>query len=163
MLLLSICWHDVWKSYKTQTQNLLKMLYEQYSDGLGSAKIFNKYASRTNLHKSILNQVQYCIRKHSSLQFRKRKTVESKILTDLDKLETWNIKRYEQAMVEYKKVGTLNGKKVRLAKFFFKRFMRKSTTDDYYFSWTKNEFQILKRKNKPKIIQLYEKTLLELE
>ena len=43
ILLPAICWHDVWKSKKEQSSNLLFYIVEQFYDGYGSKLIFNKF------------------------------------------------------------------------------------------------------------------------
>src|SRR3989344_7636142 len=84
VLLLSICWHDVWIS-KRIPKNLIHLTFHQIVEGLGSALIFKKYALKAKLNKKLLRSVYYAIRKHSSFQVIPPFTLEAKILIDLDK------------------------------------------------------------------------------
>ena len=93
VLLLSICWHDVWIS-KRIPKNLIHLTFHQIVEGLGSALIFKKYALKAKLNKKLLRSVYYAIRKHSSFQVIPPFTLEAKILIDLDKLELWNNYRF---------------------------------------------------------------------
>src|SRR5688572_20647553 len=42
VMLLAICWHDVWKANRNLSNNFLMMLYENTYDGFKSARIYKK-------------------------------------------------------------------------------------------------------------------------
>ena len=64
ILLPSIFWHDVWKSRRCQTKNLLKFQFEQIWDGIGSAKIFKAYSKNIELSKHNIEEILFAIRYH---------------------------------------------------------------------------------------------------
>jgi len=144
-LLLAICWHDLWKS--TRFPSTLKaILFDKYWDGLGSAKVF-----RTNLKdevdKKTYKKAHYAINVHSTpfflMRLRKR-SLEAKILSDLDSLDKWSMER-TMAAAE-KLMGKLDKRKMKLAKFFYEYFIKRGDKESGYFlDWTKQER--LKMKN----------------
>jgi hypothetical protein len=90
-IILSIFWHDAWKAFRRPT-NALNFLTDNYYEGYGSATLFRKYALKMRLKKSLLSGVTYAIKKHPN-SFFLPKTIEGKILQDLDEVELWNFKR----------------------------------------------------------------------
>lgn len=99
ILILSIAWHDVWRA-SFVPRNVLELLYSFWWDGMGSENAFKQYAKTTSLSPEMIKKVGYAIRKHHSVQFLPRTTVEAKVLKDCDELEIWSIKRAE-TMYEY--------------------------------------------------------------
>ena len=53
VLVCAIVWHDIWRSQR-EPRNWLDLLYNELNDGLGSAKIFCKFAKIIKLEKSLL-------------------------------------------------------------------------------------------------------------
>jgi len=93
VLILAICWHDVWISTQTP-KNIFNIIYLQVVEGISSAKIFKKEADKIQLDRLIRDNTYYVIRKHSSFQILPAFMLEAQILFDLDKLEMWNYKRF---------------------------------------------------------------------
>jgi hypothetical protein len=92
VLLPAICWHDVWIS-RQNAQSLSKLVLNNIVEGLLSAKLFYSYAHTYIQHPQLM-QIYYVIKKHSSVQLFPLRTLEAKVLADLDKLELWNNKRF---------------------------------------------------------------------
>ena len=93
VMLLAIYWHDVWKA-RFVPQNPLHYLYGTVHEGIGSMKIFRKYALQVGLDDVTREKVEYAIRKHSDWQLLGTTDYEAKLLFDLDELENWNFDRY---------------------------------------------------------------------
>jgi hypothetical protein len=87
VLITAICWHDVWKSTKKQTLNLFNMIFEQLWDGMGSMKLFNDAGKKMGIDLETINKIKFCIKSHTDFYLGKRKSIESRILFDLDNLE----------------------------------------------------------------------------
>jgi len=93
VLILAICWHDVWISTQ-KPRNVLHIIYMQFVEGVKSAAIFDTVATIKNFDPSTRILTKYVIRKHSSIQFLPAFVLEAKILFDLDKIEMWNYRRF---------------------------------------------------------------------
>jgi len=144
VLLLAIFWHDIWRSYRFPL-NVISLLFGNVRDGKGSMTMFSKIAEVVGLDKQTTKEVKYAIRKHSSLQFLPLKTVEGKLLKDLDGLEEWSWERIQPLKEKYLVFGTIDLKLLRLAKFYFDHFMVKDAVTSFYFDWSKKEFSERKK------------------
>lgn len=116
ILLLSVCWHDVWKANK-QTLNPFKLLYHQLYEDIGSMIIFSKQTIDL-LPKDIITEVNYSIRKHSQFQLFALTSIEAKILKDIDDLDILHTSRLRPLLKKRNKVN-----------YFTKKFGK------YYFSY----------------------------
>jgi len=139
VLLLSICWHDVWRSLKRH-RNKRTGLYHWFYEGSGSARMFYRYANRFKLNHLIAKKTAYAIRKHSGFQILPRTTIESKILNDLDRLEEWSFARIKTAIGNSRAFLDVSPKLIRLYKFYFDHWMQRSGHKPFYFSWSKKVF-----------------------
>lgn len=115
ILIPSICWHDVWISTQ-KAQSMPKLLWNNFAEGILSAKIFYDYAYRYLRYPKIM-KIHYAIRKHSSFQIFPIKTLEAKVLVDVDKLELWNSKRFINKSDTY--VSDKNMYQKYLVRFYF--------------------------------------------
>lgn len=132
VLLPALCWHDVWKAQR-QTLNPLKLIYYQIYEGWGSWKIFH-YQHRQHLPAITLAQITYAIRKHSQFQFFSLKTLEAKILRDLDDLDILSAKRLKPLLGQRHQVHPLSKK---IGQLFLFLQTRNSAFADAQFPWTK--------------------------
>jgi len=128
VVFLAICWHDTWKAERN-LKSVLEIIYGQAAEGIGASKIFEKEAKKYALDKDLIKNVSYVIRKHNTVQFVKRKTLESKIFKDIDKLDSIHLERFEKS-----------GNR-KLTKFY----IAKISKDKAYFSWTR---EMLKEERK---------------
>lgn len=96
ILLPAICWHDSWKA-KRNTKNPLKLIMDNVTEGKEAEKLTKKVMKKLKIEKELQKSIGYCIRKHSWVQFRKLKSIEARILCDLDKLDMWASIRVEIA------------------------------------------------------------------
>ncbi|RJQ37332.1 hypothetical protein C4559_03760 [Candidatus Microgenomates bacterium] len=140
VLLLSICWHDTWKS-KRFPGSIGLLFYQLIKDGTGSMALFKRYAKKTTLDKEILKETKYAIKKHGEFQILPRKTLESKILKDLDLLEKWSLERLKPLEKKYLVPEKINLKLLRLAKFYFDHFLFPMKKSKFYFKWSQIEFK----------------------
>ncbi len=144
VLLPAICWHDVWIS-RRQTNGFLELLWHQFLEGRGSANLFSLYAKEI-IPPSLVDQIAYCIRKHSSIQFLPTFNLEAKILADLDKLEMWNICRFLD------KDKTMVSKKSLYSKYLVRAYYKYSWYAGLSFNELNPRFSVLKKNYLSKLI-----------
>jgi hypothetical protein len=148
ILLMTICWHDVWKSGR-RPKWPWDYVVNKFGDGLGSAIIFGS-ESKGKMETDLRNKVWEVIYYHPS--FWPKGLVkwcqELMILKDGDRLERWNISRIEglnRIREDYKVAG------VRITNWGLDLIKRwwlpwRDNEKKYYFPWSKREF--LRRKNR---------------
>ena len=145
ILLQAVCWHDVWKSVRTH-KNTRALIFHNVAEGLGSMRIYSRYAKGVKINKSTTTGVRYAIRKHSSLQFFPKNTLESRILYDLDNLEVFSFERLSQAIANFGGLENISPKLIHVGHFYFNHWMAKKTGSKLYFDWSRKQFQIRKEK-----------------
>ena len=162
VLLTSICWHDVWIGSCEQTDRLSVFIYKHLWEGAKSKDLFLQYAKNIKLPKKFVDDVAYCVLKHSRWSQYLPKTiqkilfqlkiVEAKILCDIDTLDMWSNRRFNLLINSYfkSKQYTLKPKHIRIAKFWFLNSMQYASAKNFYFEYSIREFQkrkmtILKR------------------
>lgn len=138
VLLPAICWHDIWIS-KQKTKSLLQLIAQQIVEGRKSANIFNHYSKKLLPSKQV-QDVAYCIRKHSSFQIIPPFTIEAKILIDLDKLELWNVYRF------LGKRNTLQSEKVLFTRYIVRFYYSYSAKISLYFRELESHLHELEEK-----------------
>lgn len=151
VLLMSIMWHDVWKTTRSLRKNILSFIYGDIYHGAGGSKMYKRYSNNIIDDKTI-RKAAHNIRKHSSLltSFVRRvdtvifpPTVEFKLLMDVDGLDSWNVDRLDDFKTGY--LGNNFDKRlVLVGKFWYYFFMKRTSEKHFYFSWSKKEF--IKRK-----------------
>ena len=139
MLLLAICWHDVWRT-KRFPLNIISFIFNHSHEGTGSMSMFSQIAAVFDLDKRLIRSVRYAIRKHSGLQFKRLTTLEAKILKDMDSLEEWSLSRLKPIVDGNVFFNVMNSKAIRLAKFYFDNFMVRDSAKSFHFEWSKAEF-----------------------
>ena len=129
VMLLSLCWHDVWKSQIKPNRG--NYLFLQLYEGLGSMFMFKTYARRVDLAPEMIRSVSYAIRKHSAIQALRARTLEAQLLWDMDTLDIWNTQRTCLALQ--------NMGRIHISAFdAYIRYVKKAGFR-LYFEWTKNE------------------------
>lgn len=140
ILLPAICWHDTWKATRFPT-TIATMFFDQYWDGYGSLIAFTRYARRHGIPSRYRRAIGYAIREHGQLRlFGRIRTREAILLRDLDSLEQWNLVRLEPMKEKYLNPDNLNPRLMRVARFYFDRFMAKTTDKALHYPWSKAEF-----------------------
>jgi len=144
ILLPAICWHDIWKSQRHQTTNLIQFKFEQIWDGIGSSIIFKKYAKQNNLKKHYSKKIHYAILYHGgpiSKYKRKNCSLEAKILDDLDSVDFWSLKRlkYLENIYLDKNDKLTIPALIPIANWILHSFSKKIV--NYYFQWCQQEFE----------------------
>jgi len=129
VLLLSLYWHDVWKSQNKPT--MANYFFQQLYEGWGSMLMFKKRAKVVGLSSDITRAVSYAIRKHSAIQFRPVRTLEAQLLWDIDTLDLWNSKRTKTLF------KNLKGANISLLDSYL-LYMKKVGLP-LNFEWTQNE------------------------
>ncbi len=109
-------------------------------EGIFASQLFKKVAKDYSIDKSTIEKASYAIRKHNPFQFLKRKTLESKVLKDIDKIDSVNFERFLYA----------KNKNFRFHKrrhlFLINLYISRISRDAYNFGWTKDILR-LKRRN----------------
>jgi len=129
ILVLSLYWHDVWKSQIRP--NWRNYLFLQLYEGLGSMFMFKTYARRVDLAPEVIRSVSYAIRKHSAVQGLRAKTLEAQLLWDVDTLDIWNTQRTRTALQNMGRIHTS-------AFDAYVRYVKRAGSR-LYFEWTRNE------------------------
>ncbi|MFA5828395.1 MAG: hypothetical protein WC841_03515 [Candidatus Shapirobacteria bacterium] len=146
ILLVAICWHDVWKSTR-MPDSIVSVLVNQIWDGWGSAKVYKREVKLGKEENKRLRKVFWIIGNHPrdmTVHMPFRTYLETKILKDADRLERWNLKRHVDFFEKLALVRDVESQKwVRwLIKFFKKKYTLWSDSDKkYYFRWAKDEFR----------------------
>ena len=138
-LLLSIVWHDVWRTSRFPF-TVKSLLIDRLWEGIGSSSLFSKMAKNSGLDQDTIKTVCYNIREHAGVQFWPAKTIESKILKDLDQLDEWSIERVKPLREKYPNLGVVDFRLVKLAQFYFDHFLIKKNITKFYFEWSQQEF-----------------------
>lgn len=137
-LFLAVSWHDTWKA-KKNPKSVLEIIFNQIVEGVMASILFRKEAKNFNIDKSLISKAAYAIRKHNSFQILKRRTLESKVLKDIDKIDSINFDRFLYA----------KNKNFRFYKrhhlFLINLYISKISKDSYSFSWTKDILKIKRR------------------
>jgi hypothetical protein len=135
VMLLAIYWHDTWKAER-DPKNIYSMAYGQLMEGVLCARKFRKYARKVGLDKDLIKNTAYVIRKHSQLQVLPTRTVEARILKDLDKLEKWNYERFKAVREESFVFDS------RVLMPLFRLYMSLDGEAKLYYEWAKEEFRM---------------------
>ncbi len=135
----SIVFHDSYKALTKRSTNTLGIVLEELYEGLGSALIYLDEAQKLKLDPKFVSKVTYAIKKHSIGNLLPRKSVESKILFDLDELDSFEPKRFVNVF-EFLKFGF--DAQMRAAASHLKLRSKLG----FYFDWSMAEFD--KKKNK---------------
>ena len=155
VLLISIIWHDIWKS-KRFPKGVFKLVWDQLYEGRGSAKIAAAEMEKAGFPKQTIKKVAYAIRQHSVVH-KKRKTIESKILKDVDELARWNVARIKFAGRHLFSNKILSNKLLKAGKFYVNWFMGSARPKKLYFGWSRREFMKLKKEWLSQANVLYKK------
>ncbi len=134
IILLSICWHDVWKVQRRPT--MVSFFYHQWYEGIGSMIMFQKQAKFVGIPQDIVDKVSYAIRKHSFFQILPTRSIEAKLLRDVDTLDRWNPARTK---VILKNIDKTNIYILDLYLFFMRHIGFR-----FNFDWSKNEVDKIK-------------------
>ncbi|EKE13274.1 MAG: hypothetical protein ACD_13C00047G0001 [uncultured bacterium] len=144
VLLVAICWHDVWKSGKNP-RHKRAIIFHNLAEGLAAMRLFSRYAKIHPLPKVQVKKINYAIRKHSAVQILPKRTLEARILKDLDALEMWSFSRIANAVKHNGGVKNIPYKLFLLFSWYFSFWQLRRTTNNYYLDWSKNEFLIRRR------------------
>lgn len=143
VLLVAICWHDAWRSRKFPGY-WLPALWQFFWEGMGSRRLFVREAKEIGLEKGIINPVRYAIRKHSRFQFLSTKTLEAKILRDMDSLEFWSKERIIGAAREAERRGLISKASLGSVKLYLKA-INWINRSKFYFEWSRQEIIKMKQ------------------
>jgi len=139
-VVVAICWHDTWLA-SHDYKGFWGVIWKYIREGKGSAKMFRKAANEVGLDESLIDLVADAIKNHSSIPGNKQKTIEAKILWDVDNLETWSYPRLSKMIG---KIGSTidksEAKQIRVAKTYWDLIMKKRVASRLYFDWCKKEF-----------------------
>src|SRR5258706_2701954 len=142
VMLYSIVFHDTFKAVNPRATSGIRLVWDELYEGMGSAKIFEGHAKKSELDKGLANEVIYAIRKHPLFNLFPRATKEAKLLFDLDELEFWNFNRFKKSFNVFQ--FDLNRHiEATLA------YLKHRTNKGFYFEWSRHKFE----QNKPNFIE----------
>jgi hypothetical protein len=151
VLLPAICWHDTWHALQSPTNNVLTLLYRFFYEGIGSAKLFHKYTNTRSIQYDIRKKILKAITKHVRTGwkildyiFYTPNNIETKILKDLDELDTWSIKRIQTLKKIFFK-NKLQAHNLWIMKWYFTNFMMNNSNNIFYLDYSKHEFELRKK------------------
>lgn len=146
ILLVAICWHDVWKSTR-MPDDVRSVFINQIWDGWGSARIFKKEVKLNKEERKKLKKVFWIIGNHPrdmTIRVPFRIYLETKILRDVDRLERWNLQRHTdffKKLVTARDIASQKWIKW-LIKFYREKYALWSDSEKkYYYKWSKAEFK----------------------
>jgi hypothetical protein len=140
VLLLSICWHDIWKGRRFP-KSKKRLLYHWFAEGIGSMRIFSREVKKYNLDKKVVKKVKYSIRKHSSFQITPRRTLESKILKSLDEMEDFSTARLQDALDSIHTLSEFGPRLFSLFNLYINHWVRRKKGYGNKNSWSRKEYQ----------------------
>lgn len=158
VLLLSICWHDIWKAGKVP-RNIMQLFWNTVWDGMGSFLIFSEKAKASNVPINTIRKARYCIRKHSFLQVMPVKSYEAKVLRDLDKISVWTDSKLYVWKNRFFRKEKPNLAKLWMAKISFKLFIKPSISWRCHLPSLEQELKI----RRSKMIKKIKRVLIEYE
>jgi hypothetical protein len=95
VLLPAIAWHDVWRASNFKP-NLVRAVHAQFFEGQNADKLVRTKMKEKGFDQAFIEKVTYCVRVHPGVYKGERKTLESKILNDLDELDSWAPERLQE-------------------------------------------------------------------
>ena len=161
---LAIVWHDVWVAEHIY-ESPIGMIWRYLWEGEGSARLFEKRAMEVGLKTEVRKRVVEAIKNHPGVPWVRHRNLEARVLWDLDNLETWSSERLRIVKGDFlKKVKSRRAKRrIKLARMYFNKMMKKRTGKRLYFGWTREQFETRKKvflKEMEKAGREYERWLL---
>ncbi len=144
VLLLSITWHDIWKSQRLP-KSRKKLVYHWFAEGIGSMRLFSKETKKYHFDPMITKKVRYAIRKHPYFQLLPKRTIESKILKSLDELEDFSIDRFKEGLNSIHELSEVSPRLASLFRFYYQHWISRKNGYGSKYSWSRIEYQ--KRKH----------------
>ena len=140
-LLISLSWHDVWRATNFKP-NLIDLLISNYREGTNAAKLVTMEMEKEGFGQNLTDKVKYCVERHPGPHpsETKRETIESRILHDLDQMDSWSGGRLQ----EIKNYISENPKGKYLLPMLRmgKSFILKAASHGYYFKSSQRERDI---------------------
>jgi len=165
----AICWHDTWKAGRFTNDSLKVFIFDQYWDGLGSARKFSKHIKTyyPTMDAKLYKEIKYSVRQHGGLSksLFGVKNIETKVLCDIDTLDLWSMKRIKSMADKYLNHEHVNKRSRGIVRYYVKKYL-KVDDDKFHFDWSKSEYL---KKIKPilneveKILQKIDEIILEKE
>jgi len=137
-LLISISWHDVWIAQNFRP-NLVDTLRSSYTEGPNAAKLVGVEMEKAGFEQNLIDNVKYCVENHPGPEASKTKrvTTESRILHDLDQMDSWSEERLKD--IKSYLSGNPKGKLVLPLLRLGRSFILKAANHDYYFESSRRE------------------------
>lgn len=140
VLLIAIFWHDAWKAGRFPL-TFVWVFWNEIWEGWASFFLIRKKMREEGFPSAKIKEVAYALRKHSFFQVLEPKTLEAKILWDVDHLDLWSLERITPLKKVFLQPKNINPKLLRLAKFFFEKVLLRIKEEDLHFAWSKKEFR----------------------
>ena len=137
ILILALLWHDIWKA-KIKVKSTFGLIWAFLWDGHGSARIFTT-ENKSKIPPDIFKSALYAIKVHGP-SIGNPKTLEAKILKDIDGLDEWSAERLDALVKHFLGSKQESRRMIRLLKLYYNLVLKKQKANKYYFLWPQEEF-----------------------
>lgn len=141
VLLTTICWHDSWLANR-KLKSVFSFVFRSLNDGLSTFS-FIKGAVTARLKIKLIIKAAFCILVHPNFSPVPEFTLESKIFIDIDSLDEWSLERleiFDKLFIQKQKPYLL-----KMIRWYFNNFMAKKSPSSFYFKWTQEQFEKVKK------------------
>ena len=139
-LFIAILWHDTWRAGR-DPKNVLQAIPDILLEEIFSAKGFDKAATMSGLGEELKRKVRYIIRKHTPIQLFSPKTIEARIMREIDNLDILSLDRLYLIEKKFVCDRPFELRYWRLARFATKIFIEPQTDKFYTFDHFKEDFR----------------------
>lgn len=138
-LFIAILWHDTWRA-RRDPKNIFQAFPDMILEEIFSTREFLKAAKKSNLDEKIKQNSRYIIRKHTPLQVFPPKTIEARIMREIDNLDILSLDRLYLIEKKFVCDRPFELRYWRLAKFATRIFIEPQTDKFYTFDHFKEDF-----------------------
>lgn len=161
ILTVAIYWHDIWKS-DYPIHNIFDLIITQILDGPASAFCFLTKNFSEAIPLGAKLSIFGCIFCHSLpyRKFTRAFSLESKLLSDIDTLAEWDVKRLKALENDYSHKGKISRKMLWLAEIYYRFFMFPKNESLFFFPYFREKYRIKRNEFEAYVRKLMTKYLL---
>ena len=145
VLLVSVLWHDCWRSRKDPGR-ITGLLWCTLYEGIGASSIFSRAAKRLGVGEALARRVSYAIRKHAYFKATSPSTLEARLLAAVDTLDHYSFERLKGLERKYLVERPISGISLRLAKLAIRLFVEPERRATRFFRWSKRRIHERKQR-----------------
>lgn len=155
VLFIAILWHDVWRTEK-EPASIWALVWSSFWEGIAAGEKFHRAARQAGLEGVLARKARYAIRKHAIVQILPLRTLEAKILADMDNLDCMSLDRVYPIEKRYLCEESASVITLWVARAAVWIFVETKSEKSFYFDWA--------RKNGLRMRQIFlNKARVELE